>query len=148
MSHKDFNQKIYSNPPDYPIPDEFSHLEFDPLYISPLGSGDRTVASGMLLASGESHFFDFSQHPDSNSGSGINAIYPSPELSSGMIFLTSPSDASYGVLVDSESQSGIFTPSGLKINFSNAKAVGVQKDPEIKRIVSFNSYIHYISKEE
>lgn len=90
-----------------------------------------------ILPSGESNFFDFTQHHNHNNGDGINSKFPDPDSF----------DSSSGVLKtyaktefeQSESDNNIFNYTGLVNNgqFSSASQVIQIVDFNI-----FNPYIH------
>lgn len=97
------------------------------------------MSSEIILPSGESNYFDPAQYHANNSGSGINAVFPSPsDFSdvSGMI-KTFPSDA-----VTSES-SGIFSFYFLESRFSSAKALTPDEFFD-----GLGEYIHYFPVDE
>jgi len=93
--------------------------------------------SGILIPSGRSNFFDYSQHQDNNGGSGINSIYPSPSdfsMQSGLI-------KTYPTTIQAKESSGIFSYYNLSSRFSNAQSTQSGVD-----FYGLNDYIHYFPK--
>ena len=103
----------------------------------PLTEAQKALPSGMIFPSGEANFYDFSQNPEFNGGSGINANFPSPSdfshEESGLLRTYGPE----GTMVDN---TGIFNFAGEVSNFSSAKDVNTYV---INDYSTFNAYIHY-----
>jgi hypothetical protein len=133
----------------------------DPPYTkTPLTKEEKSLPSGQLpsgvLPSGEANFFDVAQHHEHNDGSGINAIFPSPE--SFIVSGVGQSGAyqTYGPNpnLEVEDTSGIFSYNNLSGVFSNGvqsrNASGVIdfsfggiSAGSVTDFTGFNNYVHY-----
>lgn len=129
----------------------------DPPYTkTPLTDEQKTLPSGAILPSGEANFFDAAQYHEHNEGSGINAIFPSPESfkinqpgQSGA-YVTNPENPHLKV----EDTSGIFSYNNLSGVFSNGTqsrnasgvidfSFGGISAGSVTDFTGFNNYVHY-----
>jgi hypothetical protein len=108
-----------------------------------------------VLPSGEANFFDVAQHHEHNDGSGINAIFPSPEsfIVSGPgqsgAYVTNPENPDLEVV----DKSGIFSYNNLTGVFSNGVqsrsasiidfSFGGISAGSVTDFTGFNNYVHY-----
>lgn len=106
----------------------------------PLTPGQKLTASGILLPSGESSYYDFSQDYSYHDGSGINVLYPSPYFVSGLLATLPPSGGNTTGGTNGVGSGNIFNYGGLTGLFSNAEASLVSG---INDFTIFNAYIHY-----
>lgn len=89
----------------------------------------------ILVASGESNFYDHLQDRELNGGSGINASFPNPSNAISGVYQTYASSAQ----IPNQYDSGIFNFNYLASQFSNANTI----DITISDFDTFNPYIHY-----
>ena len=98
---------------------------------TPLTNEQKVLPQGAVIPSGESNFYDTAQNFGNHAGSGIDVIYTN--TGSGVI-------ATYRTTGITQDTSGIFSPSGLTIPFSNSQDVALR---QIDDFTIFNNYIHY-----
>ena len=132
----------------------------DPPYTkTPLTEAEKVLKPNLpsgMLPSGEANFFDVAQHHEHNDGSGINAIFPSPE--SFIVSGVGQSGAyqTYGPNpnLEVEDTSGIFSYNNLSGVFSNGTqsrnasglidfSFGGISAGSVTDFTGFNNYVHY-----
>jgi hypothetical protein len=132
----------------------------DPPYTkTPLTKEEKVLKPNLpsgMLPSGEANFFDVAQHHEHNDGSGINAIFPSPE--SFIVSGVGQSGAyqTYGPNpnLEVEDTSGIFSYNNLSGVFSNGTqsrnasglidfSFGGISAGSVTDFTGFNNYVHY-----
>ena len=135
----------------------------DPPYTkTPLTEAEKVLKPNLpsgMLPSGEANFFDVAQHHEHNDGSGINAIFPSPEsfIVSGPgqsgAYVTNPENPDLKV----EDTSGIFSYNSLSGVFSNGTqsrnasglidfSFGGISAGSVTDFTGFNNYVHYYGR--
>ena len=132
-----------------------------PYTKTPLTEAEKVLKPNLpsgMLPSGEANFFDVAQHHENNDGSGINAIFPSPDS----FIVSGPGQSgayqTYGPNTDLEvvDKSGIFNYNVLSGVFSNGVqsrnaslidfSFGGISAGSVTDFTGFNNYVHYYGR--